>query len=187
MLRNLMSYKALWIMLGALGVLSLSGCATIVSGTTQKLNVETTPSGATAKVSNGMSAQTPTVFVLERKRDYSIEISKDGYKTVNVMLRRTFNGMMTGNLLLGGIIGGGVDAVSGASNKIVPERINLVLEEGQGIAEMPKFSAPKDQEFYEKSILKLNSQPGSAANPKVVVAEEVKVEPATNFTPTKAV
>lgn len=132
----------------------MSGCATIISGTTQKVNVTTTPSDATAKVDNILSAKTPTVFTLERKSDHTLEISKEGFKSTTVLMRRTFNGMATGNILIGGLIGTGVDAVSGATNKIIPERVDLILEEGEGTA-LPKFANAKDQEFYDKNILKI--------------------------------
>ena len=131
----------------------LSGCATIVSGTNQKLSVSSQPSDATAKVDNNLSAKTPAVFTLERKSDHTIEISKEGYKTATIMIKRTFNGMATGNLLLGGIIGAGVDAASGATSKLIPERIDVMLEEGQGYSEVPKFVNQKDADFYDKAIL----------------------------------
>jgi hypothetical protein len=61
--------------------------------------------------------------------------------------------MATGNVLLGGIIGAGIDAGTGSGNKLVPERIDLILEEGSGQGDA-KFASTKDQEYYEKSILK---------------------------------
>lgn len=141
----------------------LSGCATIMSGTTQKVSVSSQPGGATAKVDNNMSAKTPAVFTLERKSDHTIEISKEGYKTTTVLLKKTFNGATTGNILLGGIIGTGIDAASGSMNKLIPERVDIVLEEGSGYSEKPKFSSDKDNEFYEKHILNQKTQKTEAA------------------------
>ena len=129
-----------------------TGCATIVSGTTQKMSVTSQPTDAIAKVDNNLSARTPATFTLERRHDHTIEISKEGYKTTSVMIKRTFNGMATGNVLLGGIIGGGIDAASGAGNKLVPERVDIILEEGEGRSEKPIFLAQKDTEYYEKNI-----------------------------------
>src|SRR3989338_3712172 len=87
----------------------ISGCATIVSGTTQKIPVSSDPTGAVAKVDGTMAAVTPTVFNLERKTDHTIEISKEGYKTALVAIRRAINGAAFGNILAGGIIGVAVD------------------------------------------------------------------------------
>lgn len=175
----------------------MSGCATIVSGTTQKVSVSTTPSDATAKVDNMLSAKTPTVFTLERKNDHTLEISKEGFKSTTVLMRRTFNGMATGNILIGGLIGTGVDAVSGATNKIIPERVDLILEEGEGTA-LPKFANAKDQEFYDKSILKI-AQDNEEREKKAEAEKQAKLEqdalkaqtinpaggPATNFSVAK--
>ena len=172
----------------------LSGCATIVSGTTQKLSVSSNPSDAVAKVDNNLSAKTPTTFTLERKNDHTIEISKEGYKTAIVLIKRTFNGMMAGNILIGGIIGSGVDAVSGANNKLIPERIDVVLEEGEGYSDVPKFVAQKDQDFYDKSILnpEKTRKEKEAEKETTKKAKTAAIEPntlggpATNFSPNKA-
>ena len=163
----------------------LSGCATIVSGTTQKLNVSSQPSGAEAKVDNTISAKTPAVFTLERRSDHTIEISKEGYKSATIMIKRTFNGMATGNILLGGIIGAGVDAASGSMNKLVPERVDVILEEGQGYSPIPKFSSAKDAEYYEKNILN-SGQPATQAN-NISSATPPAQQTPTNFGPAKAV
>ena len=106
----------------------LSGCATIISGSTQKVNVTSNPSGAMAKVDGNLAALTPTVFTLERKQDHTVEVSKEGYRTATVILRHTMNGATAGNILAGGVIGIGVDAMSGAMYKLIPDRIDVNLE-----------------------------------------------------------
>jgi hypothetical protein len=164
----------------------VSGCATIVSGTTQKLSVTTQPSGAIAKVDNNITAQTPGTFTLERRSDHTIEISKEGYKTATVLIKRTFNGMATGNVLIGGIIGGGIDAASGATNKLIPERIDIILEPGTGYSDIPKFANVKDAEFYQKSILRGGRQVVESKDKDgkvaAVVPEDLKAAPGSgNF------
>src|SRR5437763_1935850 len=94
--------------------LFLSGCATVVSGTTQKIPVSSNPTGAIARVDGGISAITPTVFNLERKSEHTIEITKEGYKTIVIAIRRALNGAVWGNVLAGGIIGAAVDMSNGA-------------------------------------------------------------------------
>ena len=131
-----------------------AGCATIVSGTTQKVSVSSQPSGADAKADGNITVKTPALLTLDRKSDHVIEFSKEGYKSMTVYVRKAFNEMATGNILLGGIIGAGVDAASGSGNKLVPERIDVKLEEGSGTSEAALFATQKDQEFYEKSVLK---------------------------------
>jgi len=127
----------------AVVVILLSGCATIMTGTTQKVPVNSNPSGAVAKVDGGMAAVTPTIFNLERKTDHTIEISKDGYRVAIVILRHTLSGATAGNILVGGIIGLAVDGCSGAMFKLVPERVDVNLElAGQQIS----VDAPEDIE-----------------------------------------
>ncbi len=175
--------------------LMASGCATIVSGTNQKINVTSMPSDAVAKVDNNLTAKTPATFTLERKSDHTIEISKDGFKTAIVMIRRSVNGMAFGNALVGGIIGVGVDMASGANQKLIPERVNVVLEEGSGYSDTPKFVSAQDQEFYEKNVLNtkkttMDSAPTSDnASAKFTSATQADVAPrsvaTTNFGPRK--
>jgi PEGA domain len=112
----------------AIVVILLSGCATIMTGTTQKVPVNSNPSGAVAKVDGGMVAVTPTIFNLERKTDHTIEISKEGYRVATVILRHTLSGATAGNILIGGVIGLAVDGCSGAMFKLVPERVDVNLE-----------------------------------------------------------
>ena len=170
----------------------LSGCATIVSGTNQKVSVTSQPSGAKVIADGKMTATTPTDFTLERKSDHTLEFSKDGYKTAAVMLKRTMNGMGFGNALVGGVIGIGVDMVSGADNKLIPERVDLRLEEGQGYSESPKFIAQVDQDFYDKNILKPSQDRAKKEEAKKEAAAKKEADTpktgvATNFSPVKGI
>lgn len=112
-----------------LTVLFLSGCATITTGPTQKVPVTSNPTGAFAKVDGAMAAVTPTIFTLERKSDHVVEISKQGYRTATVALKRALSGAVAGNLLIGGIIGVAIDSGTGAMYKLVPEKVHADLEQ----------------------------------------------------------
>lgn len=168
-------------------VFILSGCATIVSGTTQKVSVTSQPSGVKVTADGKMTATTPTDFTLERKSDHTLEFSKEGYKSATVMLKRTMNGMGFGNVLVGGVVGIGVDAISGANNKLVPERVDVKLEEGQGYSESPRFIAQIDQDFYDKNILKPAQERTRKDEEKKMEAankeqmNSLKKEPTSNF------
>ena len=173
--------KAVNLFVVAVAAFGLTGCATIVSGTTQKLNVTSQPSGADAKADNNMTSKTPATFTLDRKSDHAIEISKDGYKTTTVLIKRAMNGMGFGNVLIGGIVGIGVDAVSGANNKLVPERVDVALEQGSGYSESPKFMAQVDQDFYDKNILKPSQDKARKEEVKKQESVKPEVAAATNF------
>jgi hypothetical protein len=161
--------------------ISMTGCATIVSGTTQKVSVTSQPSGAKVTADGKTTSTTPTDFTLERKNDHTLEFSKDGYKSSTVMLKKTINGMLAGNILIGGLIGTGVDAVSGANNKLIPERVDVTLEEGQGYSEVPKFASQADADFYEKAILK--TAKSQKTNEKKAETVTQKIPAQTNFSP----
>jgi len=104
----------------------LAGCASIVHGTRQKIAVSTNPPGA--QVSDGEnSIQTPGSLILKRNQDYLLTITKPGYETETVKISHVISGAVAGNLLAGGLIGWGVDAVSGAQWRLEPETISVNL------------------------------------------------------------
>jgi len=115
----------------ALLLVLFSGCATVTRGTNDLLVVESEPPGATVKVSNGMVGTTPTSFKLPRKNDVHLTISKEGYETLEVDVRSGVSGGgaagMAGNVLVGGLIGMGVDAVSGATKSLLPNPVQVTL------------------------------------------------------------
>lgn len=111
----------------------LSGCATITRGSTDALVVNSEPQGAQVQLSNGMSCtSTPCVFQLPRKSNLQVTVSKSRCQTVVTNITHTTAGAgaagVAGNVLVGGIIGLGVDAVSGASQDLVPNPLNVTLQ-----------------------------------------------------------
>ena len=64
-----------------LSVLSalLIGCASIVRGGSEKLVIQSNPSGAQVRLSTGQSATTPFEFEVKRKVTIFVSISKDGF------------------------------------------------------------------------------------------------------------
>jgi hypothetical protein len=104
----------------------VTGCATILQGTTEKLTVSTNPSGAL--VSDGKhSVCSPGVLELTRKTDHILTISKPGYETATVSIRHVFSSPVLAHVLLGGFIGFGVDTISGARWELVPKTVAVVL------------------------------------------------------------
>lgn len=112
---------------GALGslLLAASGCATIVSGRTAEVSLNSTPPGANVVVRDHegafvASTTTPGKVSLKRGRpwlrpaQYMATFSKPGYQPSQAMIGTKFNPWSLGNIALGGPIGLGVDAVSGA-------------------------------------------------------------------------
>lgn len=108
---------------GSLLVAVLSGCATITTGTTQSILVDTTPTGAVCRFSRsdreiGVVNPTPGMFLVQKSGEpLSIICTKSGYYPNTGVLRADFEPMVFGNILFGGIVGIVVDAASGADRK----------------------------------------------------------------------
>jgi hypothetical protein len=109
----------------------LCSCATVTRGTTETLKIESDPEGAEVRVSNGFTGVTPTAFSVPRKGDLYVTVSKDGYETVNVSVPTKIAGAgaagFAGNILIGGVIGGGVDIATGAALSHQPNPVRVVL------------------------------------------------------------
>ena len=113
--------------------LALTGCATITNGTNDVLVVDSAPQGAQVTLSNGMSCtSTPCSFTVPRRSDLEVTVSKQGCTTrrANVTHRTASAGAagVAGNVLVGGIVGLGVDAATGASQELVPNPLNIELD-----------------------------------------------------------
>jgi len=98
----------------------LSGCATIIDGTTQPVSVNTTPQdGAKCTLVNSQGTwylTTPgSTTVHKTKNDMTISCTKDGFAGGQTLAKSHFGGATAGNVILGGVVGIGVDAASGAN------------------------------------------------------------------------
>ena len=122
-----------------LGVLAacamLGGCASVARGTTETISVESTPSGAEAMISgldNPMTCVTPCAVVAKRNADISVTVQKSGYEPQVVQLTKDIPAAgaagFAGNLLLGGVVGMGVDAVTGAATDHKPNPVIVTLQ-----------------------------------------------------------
>jgi len=106
---------------------ALSGCASIVEGTTQSVAVTTPPiNGASCSLANSEGTWYLTspgnATVHKTKNDLKVFCSKAGYQDATVVIPPHFNGATLGNVIAGGVIGIGIDAATGA-NFNYPENI----------------------------------------------------------------
>jgi len=102
--------------------LALSGCASIVNGTTQAIAISTPPvNGAQCDLSSSQgqwTVVTPGVATVARsKSDINIQCHKPGYQTAVGVIPSSFETWTAGNLVFGGVVGLGVDAATGAINE----------------------------------------------------------------------
>jgi hypothetical protein len=104
----------------------LAGCATITRGTMQSVSVNTpNVTGAVCTLSStSIGTRTitaPATVSLEKGQDnIAVHCKKQCYTDGVGTLASSVEGMTAGNILVGGVIGLGVDAASGAINKYEP-------------------------------------------------------------------
>jgi len=124
-----------------LTLVSFVGCASIVAGGDQKINIASDPSEASVKVidADGMTvfnSQTPAVAILKKGdgffkgASYRIRIEKQGYKPQEVVLQSSLNAgwYLLGNLFIGGLIGWLiVDPLTGAMWSLSPDHVSTEL------------------------------------------------------------
>ncbi|MDB2683142.1 hypothetical protein N9Z27_02705 [Alphaproteobacteria bacterium] len=115
--------KSLKLTLLLVSTLFLPSCASILSGTSQTLTVNTTPEGANCALNRenqviGRINPTPGSIIVEKtKHDITVECTKAGYLKSSLINESGTAGATAGNIILGGGIGWAVDSARGADNK----------------------------------------------------------------------
>ncbi|RME03265.1 MAG: PEGA domain-containing protein [Planctomycetota bacterium] len=105
-----------------------ASCATIVTGSSQTIYIQTEPKGADVMVGGRPVGKSPVSVTLPRNQDHSITVQKEGYATAHMMLGRTLNGWIFGNIFFGGFLGAVVDLVTGAAWWITPDSVFIKLQ-----------------------------------------------------------
>ena len=147
--------KLLPIFLVAFAASFLSSCSTVTRGTTQKVTVNSNVPGTLVTVTRtdkpisgkdakknaayyreveskpALQSTAPVILELSRKGKYVITGTKKGYKKTTALVKGKVSGGgaagMAGNALVGGIIGIGVDAATGASLDLSPNPVALEM------------------------------------------------------------
>jgi membrane-bound inhibitor of C-type lysozyme len=121
--------------------LALGGCATVTRGTSDQIQVNSDPPQAVVTTSMNHQCVTPCTFTVQRKDEFTVNIQKAGYEPQSVFVATRVAGSgaagFAGNVLLGGVIGMGVDATSGATLEHFPNPVTFVLQPVRGPAGPP--------------------------------------------------
>lgn len=112
--------------------LSIFGCATIVSGSSQDVTITSHPVSALITIENDRrqlvwSGSTPAKVELPRKHSYVLTAEVPGYKSATAFIDKSLNGWLIGNLLCGGIPGGVVDILTGAMWELDPNMLAIEI------------------------------------------------------------
>ena len=111
--------------------LLFNSCATIVNGTSQQVSITSTPIEAKVTIDDKELGKTPMIAKLKRKDNHIVKIELEGYKTEVITLDGETSGWFFGNCLFGGIIGMGIDALTGGMYRLEPEEIKQSLQKDE--------------------------------------------------------
>lgn len=134
--------NTLILLCSAVAALSSAGCATVTKGTTEQITFNSEPPGAQAQTSIGLQCpSTPCTFEVSRKQEFIVTFSMPGYQSQQVSVQTKLGGSgaagFAGNVLLGGVVGMGVDAATGSTMDHFPNPVFVTLQ-----PDRPKNVAP---------------------------------------------
>ncbi|KQM28326.1 PEGA domain-containing protein [Chryseobacterium sp. Leaf201] len=109
--------------------LSATSCATILTGTKDKITFNTTPEGAKVMHKGVEKCTTPCTAEIPRSLSKQmVTFEKEGFNSKEMKLTKSFNPVSLVNILLGGVIGVGIDAATGSLTKYSPKAYKVELE-----------------------------------------------------------
>ncbi|KZK83675.1 hypothetical protein PsW64_01840 [Pseudovibrio sp. W64] len=114
----------------------LAGCGTVVRGTSEDIKIDVKPANAKITSTTAHTCVGPCVINVPRKKEFTLTASAPGYQSqvIDVQTRVSGKGAagMAGNIILGGVIGVGVDAATGATLDHYPNPVTFNLKRGKG-------------------------------------------------------
>ena len=123
------------LIVAAIMMTTVTGCSTIIRGSSEEVLFHTFPSGAEVRLSTGQVCHSPCTLEMKRKGDVFATITKDGYKTLVTVLISSIDGVVlaagtTANILSLPIINDLVDYNTRAnySRKPNPLIVELIKE-----------------------------------------------------------
>ena len=106
--------------------LLLTSCATIATGTTQLVTINSNVDSATVFLDGVNIGKTPFTGKI-KKNGKMLTIEKEGYKTYTIALSTSLEGLFWGNIITGGTLGSITDFASGAAYKYAPASYQVEL------------------------------------------------------------
>ncbi len=129
---------------------SVAACGTVTRGTKEQIAFDSSPDGARAQTTLGLACTTPCTLDVPRKKEFSVTMSKEGYdpQTVKVITRLSGKGAagVAGNVLLGGVVGAGVDVATGAGLDHSPNPVFVDFQTPENTSKTPVEPKPTPRE-----------------------------------------
>ena len=108
-------------------LLFMTSCATLFTGTKDRITFNSTPSGATIYIDGVEQCKTPCTMNIKRNiNDTDVEFKLDSYETRLITLSKEFNVVII--IKLGNLLGWGIDALSGAVMKYDRKTYDITLD-----------------------------------------------------------
>lgn len=124
--------KIILILTIIIATLSLTGCATIMTGTSHALTVNSNIPDAKVYVNNTYKGNTPILLDLPTdEKTYTIRVEAKGYIPYTEVLQRKASGWVWGNIVLGGPIGLAIDMLTGGLYVYDKDNVNSNLNKIQ--------------------------------------------------------
>ncbi|HKD67957.1 MAG TPA: PEGA domain-containing protein [Candidatus Binataceae bacterium] len=124
--------------LGILMIVMLAGCATTLRGTSEQLQIYSTPGGATASLSDGQSCTTPCDIKISRGKAYNVTFNKDGCESATQLISPKIAGSGVAESL---VVGGIIDFADGAVYDSEPNPVSATLNCKLAAADVKPVSA----------------------------------------------
>lgn len=108
----------------------LTSCATLFDDDTSGIVINSDPAGAVVKVDGYPMGKTPVALNLDSGTSHTVEISKEGYRSEFVTLKKSVKwGWQVLDVVTTGFVGNIVDLVSPNGYKLKPEKVFVSLTE----------------------------------------------------------
>jgi len=143
----------------------------VTRGLSDQVQINSDPPGATVQTSMSHQCATPCTLNVQRKDEFNVVISKPGFEPQTVFIGTRVAGSgaagFAGNVLVGGIVGMGVDAASGATLEHFPNPVAVVLrpmaaapggppprgrQKGQPVAQRPPAPPPAPPSGFTPTV-----------------------------------
>jgi hypothetical protein len=119
--------KIISTLLLAATLLFMTSCATLFTGTKDRITFNSSPTGATIYIDGVEQCKTPCTMNVKRSiNDTDVEFKLGGYETRLITLSKEFNVISIVNL--GNLLGWGIDALSGAVMKYDRKTYDITLD-----------------------------------------------------------
>ena len=89
-----------------------TSCASIVTGSTDSVTIQSAPPGAYFTTNTGIQGVTPRVVTVPASQDLVVDFRLQGYEPASAVLESRMSGWVWGNLIFGGLVGIVIDGVN---------------------------------------------------------------------------